>query len=382
MRIDRVELYQITMPLIAPFETSGWVKTHEERILVALYSDGVVGWGEFPGDGPWYSYETPEVSWIIIEQYLIPMLLGRPVAATTMQYPPLEHPRDVRTRFAPVRGYPFAKHAVESAVWDLWAKQQGISLSQALGGTRDRVQVGVSVGIQPSIPALVDRVGAYLADGYARIKIKIKPGYDLGAVEALRAVYPHILLQVDANSAYHLDDAPIFVAMDGYDLLLIEQPLEYDDIPDHAKLQAQLKTPICLDESIHTTANARWALEGGSCRIINIKPARLGGFTESIDVHDLCAQHNAPVWCGGMLETGIGRAGNVALASLPNFRLPGDISASRRYYAEDIVKPEFVLNSDSTLSVPQGPGIGVEVCMDRILARMSRTTSIDNSGSF
>jgi O-succinylbenzoate synthase len=376
MRIDRVELYQITIPLVAPFETSGWVKTHEERILVALHANGVVGWGEWAGDGPWYSYETTEVAWLIIHDYLVPMLLAQPVAHTTMRYAPLDEPRQVRDRLEPVRGYPFAKHAVEAAVWDLWAKQQGISLSQALGGTRDRVAVGVSVGIQPSIAALVDRVGGYIQDGYNRIKIKIKPGYDVEAAQALRIAYPHVQLQVDANSAYQLDDAHIFKAMDDLGLLLVEQPLGYDDIPDHARLQAQLKTPICLDESIHSAANARWALEMDSARVINIKPGRLGGFMESIAVHDVCAERNAPVWCGGMLETGIGRAGNVALASLPNFKLPGDISASRRYYAEDIVEPEFVLNPDSTLSVPTGPGIGVAVRLDRIEALSQRRATL------
>lgn len=377
MRIDRVDLYQITMPLVAPFETSGWVKTHEERILVALYADGVVGWGEWAGDGPWYSYETTEVAWMIIHDYLIPMLLGQTVAHTTMRYAPLEGPRHVRDRFEPVRGYPFAKHAVETAVWDLWAKQQGISLSQALGGTRDRVAVGVSVGIQPSVAALVERVGGYIQDGYNRIKIKIKPGFDVEPAQALRAAYPNVQLQVDANSAYRLEDAAVFQAMDDLGLLLIEQPLGYDDIPDHAKLQAQLKTPICLDESIHSAANARWALDMDSARVINIKPGRLGGFTESIAVHDVCAERGFPVWCGGMLETGIGRAGNVALASLPNFKLPGDISASRRYYAEDIVEPEFVLNADSTLTVPSKPGIGVTVRVDRIEALSQRRATLD-----
>lgn len=376
MRIDRVELYQITMPLVAPFETSGWVKTHEERILVALYSEGLVGWGEWAGDGPWYSYETTEIAWLIIHDYLVPMLLGQPLAHTTMRYTSLDEPRQVRHRFEPVRGYPFAKHAVEAAVWDLWAKRLNISLSDALGGARHRVPVGVSVGIQPSVPALVERVGGYIHDGYHRIKIKIKPGFDIEAAQALRSAYPDVQLQVDANSAYHLKDAQVFKAMDDLGLLLIEQPLGYDDIPDHARLQTQLKTPICLDESIHSAANARWALDLDSARVINIKPGRLGGFTESIDVHDVCAERNVPVWCGGMLETGIGRAGNVALASLPNFKLPGDISASRRYYAEDIVAPEFVLNADSTLSVPTGPGIGVEVRVDRIEALSQRRATI------
>lgn len=223
----------------------------------------------------------------------------------------------------------------------------------------------------------MERVGGYIQDGYNRIKIKIKPGFDVEPAQALRAAYPNVQLQVDANSAYRLEDAAVFQAMDDLGLLLIEQPLGYDDIPDHAKLQAQLKTPICLDESIHSAANARWALDMDSARVINIKPGRLGGFTESIAVHDVCAERGFPVWCGGMLETGIGRAGNVALASLPNFKLPGDISASRRYYAEDIVEPEFVLNADSTLTVPSKPGIGVTVRVDRIEALSQRRATLD-----
>jgi O-succinylbenzoate synthase len=234
-------------------------------------------------------------------------------------------------------------------------------LSRALGGTRDRVAVGVSVGIQASAEALIARIEDYLAQGYGRIKIKIKPGYDLEIVKRVRARFPKILLQVDANSAYRLPDSPLFEAMDEYGLLLIEQPLGWDDIYEHSKLQPLLETPICLDESIHSLGHAALALELRACKVINIKPARVSGFTESRRIHDLCQLHGIPVWCGGMLETGIGRAGNVALASLPNFTLPGDISASNRYYAEDIAEPLFALNPDSTLSVPTAPGLGVTV---------------------
>jgi O-succinylbenzoate synthase len=231
---------------------------------------------------------------------------------------------------------------------------------------RDRVSVGVSVGLQASTDALVRKVADHLAEGYGRIKIKIAPGRDLDLVKALRKEFPKIPLQVDANSAYELSHAPIFKAMDGYGLLLIEQPLSHEDIYDHSKLQKELKTPICLDESIHSVADARAGVELKSCRIINIKPGRVGGFSESIAIHDFCAAQGIPVWHGGMLESGIGRAGNVALASLPNFTLPGDISASRRYYKQDIVEPEFVLGPGSTMAVPTGPGIGVDVIPDRL----------------
>jgi O-succinylbenzoate synthase len=235
-----------------------------------------------------------------------------------------------------------------------------------LGGTRKRIDVGVSIGIQPSPAELVRKVDGYLGEGYRRIKIKIAPGSDLALVEAIRRKHPTVPLQVDANSAYELSDIGIFRAMDPYGLLLIEQPLSCDDIYDHSKLQAELKTPICLDESIHSLADARAALELKSCRVINIKPGRVGGFTESKKIHDLCASMNIPVWHGGMLESGIGRAGNVALASLPNFTLPGDISASKRYYKEDIVDPAFEVAADGTMAVPTGPGIGVNVVMDRL----------------
>lgn len=251
-----------------------------------------------------------------------------------------------------------AKAGLEAALWDLLAKADNVSLSRMLGGTRKKIDVGVSIGIQPSVDALIRKVEGYLAEGYRRIKIKIAPGDDLQYVEALRRRFPDLLLQVDANSAYRLEDIGIFRKMDGYGLLLIEQPLGYEDIYDHSKLQRELKTPICLDESIHSLDDTRAAIELDSCRVINIKPGRVGGFTESILIHDYCASRGIPVWHGGMLESGIGRAGNVALASLPNFTLPGDISASSRYYTEDIVEPAFYVNSDGTMDVPQNPELG------------------------
>jgi O-succinylbenzoate synthase len=351
MPIDRITLHLVSMRLVAPFETSFGVEHERQCVIVRVDADGLTGWGECPAEGAFgYSYETTTTAWHALKDFLIPRSLGQPVdAAAAHQLGEY------------LRGHNMARHGLESALWDIAAQQQGIALSKALGGIRDRVAVGVSVGIQASADALIARLEDYLAQGYGRVKIKIKPGYDLEIVKRVRARFPKILLQVDANSAYRLPDAPLFEALDDYGLLLIEQPLGWDDIYEHSKLQAQLQTPICLDESIHALGHAALALELKACKVINIKPARVSGFTEARRIHDLCQARGIPVWCGGMLETGIGRAGNVALASLPNFTLPGDISASHRYYAEDIAEPLFALNPDSTLSVPTSPGLGVTV---------------------
>jgi O-succinylbenzoate synthase len=273
---------------------------------------------------------------------------------------------DAIESYSRVRGHMMAKAGLEAALWDAFSKARGVSLSEMLGGTRKNVDVGVSIGIQPDEKVLINKVEGYLKEGYKRIKIKIAPGNDIQFVAALRREFPGLLLQVDANSAYTLNDIDLFRKMDDYKLILIEQPLGYEDIFDHSKLQHEIKTPVCLDESIHSLDDTRAAIELDSCRIINIKPGRVGGFTESKLIHDYCASKNIPVWHGGMLESGIGRAGNVALASLPNFTLPGDISASKRYYKEDIVEPEFVVNPDGTMDVPVKPGIGVEVNMSAL----------------
>jgi O-succinylbenzoate synthase len=351
MNIDRIELRHLQMPLTAPFETSFGVETDRHCLIVRVDADGLTGWGECPVEATFgYSYETTTTAWHALKDFMIPQLLGKPAdAAGAVRIGEL------------MRGHPMARHGLEAAVWDIMAQAQNISLSKALGGTRDRVAVGVSIGIQPSADALIKKIEDYLAQGYGRIKIKIKPGYDLDVVKRVRAKFPKILLQVDANSAYRLPDTPLFEAIDEYQLLLIEQPFGWDDIYEHSKLQPLIETPICLDESIHSLGHALIAIELGACKIINIKPARVSGFTEARRIHDLCMVRHVPVWCGGMLETGIGRAGNVALASLPNFTLPGDISASNRYYAEDIAEPLFTLNPDSTLSVPTAPGLGVTV---------------------
>jgi O-succinylbenzoate synthase len=357
MRIDRIELRHIKMELVSPFVTSMGTEYDEEHILVRVDSGGLTGWGESVAEGtPFYSYETVQTAWHILNDFLIPSILGKE----------LECVQDAIDSYSKVRGHMMAKAGLEAALWDLFAKSENISLSEKLGGKLRKIEVGVSIGIQPSESDLIKKVEGYLAEGYKRIKIKISPGNDIRFVQALRKEFPKILLQVDANSAYTLDHIDLFKKMDEYNLLLIEQPLGYEDIYDHSKLQRELKTPLCLDESIHSLDDTHAAIELDSCRIINIKPGRVGGFTESKLIHDYCFSKNIPVWCGGMLESGIGRAGNVALASLHNFTLPGDLSASKRYYKQDIVEPEFVVNPDGTMDVPEKPGIGVEVNMKMV----------------
>lgn len=357
MRVDRIELRHIKMHLVAPFETSFGVEDSVEHLIVRVDAEGLTGWGESPADAdPFYSYENVHTAWHILHDYLIPNVIGKNITSID----------EVIQCGARVRGHNMAKAGLEFAMWDLFAKSRGVSLSKLLGGTRDKIAVGVSVGIQSSPEALVKRIESYLSEGYGRIKMKIAPGRDVRFVAAARQAFPNILLQVDANSAYTLDDVATMHALDEFNLLLIEQPLSHDDIYQHSKLQAQLKTPICLDESIHSAADARAAIELQSCRNINIKPGRVGGFAESIKIHDLCMENKIPVWHGGMLESGIGRAGNVALASLPNFTLPGDISASNRYWVQDIVEPAFTVDAHGMMTVPTQPGIGVKVMLDRL----------------
>jgi O-succinylbenzoate synthase len=331
-------------------------------ILVSVSADGVTGWGEcVAGAGPWYSYETVDTAGQVMESFLIPALLGEQV----------ESPADVVARFGRVRGHAMARACLENAVWDLLARARRESLAAMLGGVRERVPVGVSVGIEATVDELLDRVALRVDEGYERVKLKIKPGWDIEVVRAVRECWPNLALQVDANSAYQLADAAIFHELDEFDLLLIEQPLHHEDIVDHAKLQAQLRTPVCLDESIHSPEHARWALDIEACKVINIKVGRVGGLTAARQIHDLCAQRGVPIWCGGMMETNVGRAVNVALATLPNFTLPGDISASARYFDEDIAAPDFVLNRDSTLTAAGGVGHGVTVDLERVAAARS-----------
>ncbi len=359
LKIDSITLHHIELPLISPFETSFGVEVNRPCIIVELQAEGFTGWGEcVAAEGPWYSYETIGTAWHVIEDFLAPLLLGKEITT----------PEDLVSRFAPIRGHAMARAAVEAAYWDVLAQLRGVSFAAAIGAVRDRVAVGVSVGIEKTMEAQLASVAGFVDAGYQRVKLKIKPGWDVAMVRAVRERWPDILLQVDANSAYTLEDVDIFRAMDDLNLLLIEQPLNHDDIVDHAKLQKHLRTPICLDESIHSPEHARWALDIDAGRVINIKVGRVGGVTAARQIHDLCMQRGIPVWCGGMLETNVGRAANLALAALPNFTLPGDISASARYYHEDIATPNFVLNDDSTISVPAGVGCGVQIIPERLLA--------------
>jgi o-succinylbenzoate synthase len=350
MNIESITLHHISMPLVAPFETSFGRETDRECILIILQAGGLTGYGECVASrDPGYNYETTGTAWHILKDFIAPLILGREVSDAD----------NFQKRVEGIRGHHLAKAGVEMAIWDLLGKRDGRSLKDMFGGVRDKVDVGVSIGIQPSPQALVETVASYLDQGYRRVKIKIKPGREVEETSAVRTAYPDLRLQVDANSAYTLETAQVLKAIDDLDLLLIEQPLFEDDIWDHRKLQAEFKTPICLDESVITPRHARYALEMEACKVINIKPARVAGLSQGVLIHDLCYERNVPVWCGGMLETGVGRASNLAIASLPGFVLPGDISASDRYYRRDITHERFVLNPDSTIDVPTGPGLGV-----------------------
>ena len=370
MRIDRLELRLLKLPLVHFFETSFGRIDEKHFILVRVDGDGVTGYGECVAElDPYYSSETNDTVWHIIADFVAPRVLGTEFG----------HPRDVFPALKAIRGHNMAKAAVEMAAWDLFARLRGEPLARVLGGTRDRIASGVSVGIQPTIDDLLLKVERELAAGYRRIKIKIKPGWDVHPVEALRARFGSIPLMVDANAAYTIDDADHLAQLDAFGLMMIEQPLDYDDVADHATLQRRLKTPICLDESIKTVGIAREAIAAGACRIINIKPGRIGGFGESIRLHDLCASHGIPVWHGGMLESGIGRAANIHLSTLPNFSLPGDVAASRRYFDPDLIEPPIEVAADGTIPVPTGPGLGVTIREDRVDAATLKRTSLDAS---
>jgi O-succinylbenzoate synthase len=358
MKIEQVDLFHVEIPLVSPFRTSFYEEINKVCILLRLRSGGLDGWGECVAmEGPWYSYESTGTAWMILKDYLVPALMGQEIAA----------PGDVIKMMAAVRGHPMTKACLENAVWSWFALSEGKPLSRLLGGTRSRVDVGVSVGIQPSLNKLAEVVDGYLAAGYRRIKLKIEPGWEYEPLALVRQGYPDLRLMADANSAFTLDDIPLFQRMDDLGLLMIEQPLSYEDIADHARLQAAIRTPICLDESIHGVEDLRAAIDLQACRVLNMKQGRVGGLSNALTIYQMCQSARIALWCGGMLETGIGRAVNIHLASLSGFTLPGDISASARYFNEDIVEPPFVLNAaDSTISVPTSAGIGVEVCMDRV----------------
>ena len=354
-----MELRLLRLPLVRFFETS-FGRTSERRfVLVTVEGDGAVGRGECVADAnPFYSAETTGTAWHVISEFIAPLVAGRDFT----------HPREIWPALQPIRGHNMAKAAVEMAAWDLFASQQGVPLWQALGGSHRRIEAGVSIGIQDSLEELVERVAIERGAGYRRVKIKIKPGWDVEPVALLRQRFGDFPLMVDANGAYRLADAATLQALDHYALMMVEQPLEYDDLRDHARLQARMRTAICLDESIGSVRQAEEAIDLGACRVINVKPGRVGGHAVSRDLHDLAARHGVPVWHGGMLESGVGRAHNLHLSTLPNFTLPGDVAASRRYYAPDLIDPEIDVQPDGTIAVPAGPGIGVTVVDERVHA--------------
>ncbi|PFG06282.1 o-succinylbenzoate synthase [Bacillus sp. es.034] len=351
MEIKRIILRQIKMDLLHPFTTSVGTEKDKMIILVEVKSaSGVSGWGESVAiTQPIYNEETVETNWHMMSDHLIPLL----------QQEVVQHPDEVSHRFKKIRGNYNAKAALEGAVWDLYAKENDISLAKALGGTKDRIEVGISVGIQQSEAKMLNQIENYLKEGYKRIKVKIQPGWDVDIIKAVRQEFPDTPLMADANCAYSLDDIDILKELDEFNLMMIEQPLDHDDIIDHAKLQSQLRTPICLDESIHSFEDARKAIELGSCKIMNLKIGRVGGLTESRKIHDLCVEERIPMWCGGMLEAGIGRAHNVAITSLSNFTLPGDTAPSSHYWKRDIIS-NGVEMTDGYITVPDTPGIGYE----------------------
>ena len=357
MRIEQLTLRELHMNLVAPFQTSMDTTTVRRILLTEVVVDGVVGWGEcVAGETPSYSPETTDTAWHILRDHIWPLIKEKQFASAS----------EVWDLLAWVRGHNMAKAALETAVWDAEAKQKSIALAKLIGGARTEIASGVSIGVKASLEGLVQAVKVELEAGYQRIKIKIMPGYDLEPVRRLRKEFPAIKLMVDANSAYTLADEPLLKKLDEFYLMMIEQPLGWDDLYAHVQLQNKLITPICLDECVHTEEQAGAAIRLGACRIINIKLGRVGGFTQARRIHDLCQQNGMPVWCGGMLESGIGRAHNIALSTLPNFTLPGDVTASKRYWSQDIVEPEVTVSKQGVIQAPSGPGIGFAPRLDLI----------------
>ena len=369
MKIEAITLREIRMPLVHFFETS-FGRTYERRILlVTVHCQGLDTWGEcVAGEDPFYSDEWIDSAWLTMKRYLAPAVIGRN----------LEAGRDCVALFARVRGHRMAKAAIENALWDAEAREKGQPLWQLLGGTRREISCGVSIGIQDSVEQLLEKIGTELAAGYQRIKVKVKPGWDVKVLERIRQKWPEILLSCDANSAYTLEDMAHLKRFEQFKLLMIEQPLWNDDIYLHARLQRELKTRICLDESIRNARDAEMAAELRACGIMNIKVGRVGGFSEAVRVHDICQLHQIPVWCGWMLESGVGRVQNIALSTLNNFSLPGDVSASKRYWKEDIIEPEVTVSAQGTIKVCDQPGTGYRVredLIEKLTVRKERITS-------
>lgn len=357
MKIERLRLWHVSMELVHPFETSFGREERRDCIVLAVESEGMVGWGECTANnGPFYSYETIETAWHVLTQFLVPMVRGVEIDSPTVLPDLLEA----------VKGHPMAKAGLEMPLWDWFGRAENKSLKEMLGGGRDAVDVGVSLGIEPTLGALVEKVDRYVGQGYKRVKLKIKPGWDVEPLRAVREKYPDLLLQVDANSAYVWEQKEQLLELDQFNMLLLEQPFHHEDLVDHAKLQKLMKTPICLDESIHAVEHMKWAIELGACQVVNIKQGRVGGLANAVKIHDMCQENNIKVWCGGMLETNLGRAANLALATLPNFVFPGDISASARYYHQDIAAPSFALNENAQIEVPDSVGLGVSILPDEL----------------
>ncbi len=368
MQLERVELREIQLPLKWPFETSFGRTTRRRILLVKVFDrSGAYGYGECTAaEGPFYNHETIDSAWLAVADFVCPLIARARV----------ENASDVRETISPIRGNLMAKGAVETAVWDLEARLEGRPLWRHLGGTQAEIACGVSIGLQETTDALLENVRRELESGYQRIKIKIKPGRDLELVDAVRSKFPSIRLSVDANSAYSLEDLDLLKQLDEYDLMMIEQPLAPGDLIDHAKLQRELKIPLCLDESILSREDARHARELGSCKIVNIKLGRVGGHSEARLIQEYCAGEGVPVWCGGMLESGIGRAHNIAMSTLPGFVLPGDVSASERYWEEDIIAPPVTVSGSGTIRAPEGAGIGYEVNERRIESLTARRQEV------
>lgn len=358
MKINEVNLYKVEMRMKNPFTTS--FGTEQDRLFILVEvkdEDGLTGWGEcVTSEKPLYIEEFTESSWIMLNKFLVPMILKKEI----------EHPDETHELFKDFKRNHIAKSAINGAVWDLYAKSKGISLAKALGGVKSEIEVGISLGIEENMEDLLENIKEKTEEGYKRIKVKIKPGKDIEVIDKVRERFPNIPLMVDANSAYTLDDIDTLKQLDQYNLMMIEQPLTAGDLIDHAKLQKEIETAICLDESIHSYDDARKAIELGSGRIINMKIARVGGLTEAKRIHDLCVKENIDMWCGGMLESGVGRAHNVAITTLANFTLPGDTAASSRYWDKDIIEPEVTVDQ-GILKVPTGPGIGYEVNREELL---------------
>jgi O-succinylbenzoate synthase len=369
MKITEIILREVPMQLVTPFETSMDRTDMRRVLLVETTVDGATGWGEcVAGESPYYSPETVDICWLSLRDYLWPLLKGREFNSASEIWGLLEK----------VRGHNMAKGSLEAAIWDAEARAKNLPLWKLLGGTQQQISSGVSIGIKDSLELLISAVKTELDAGYQRIKIKIKPGCDVEPVRRIRQEFPGIKLMVDANSAYRMNDWPLLKQLESFYLMMIEQPLGWDDLYGHIALQKKLATPICLDECIHSEEQAEAAVTLGACKIINIKLGRVGGFTAASRIHDICQRHGVPVWSGGMLETGIGRAHNIALSTLPNFTLPGDITASKRYWKEDIIEPEVVVSSRGTIAVPQGPGIGFEPRRDlieKLTTRVERLSS-------